>query len=854
MKRNNRKKTQLRNWLKPNPIKEERKYKKNDNPKNSNEESRNAGSNHNLVPNKMMDIDFSTAEEKLRLAALGADHKWATQTPQECEKAPRDLRDKAEIELDSDGECEEKLYLDTKEALKHVNAHSGWSALKDNSDHLVAYLKGIAVQRTLTGHPNVEEAIQKGPENMLEKGLPHLQDEVSEILEKTGKRAGKSLDRRSNYVELGISRNKGPMWETDAMIDEHTWSLRDFGDLLPWRPDEHILIDELKGPIVERNQCLLIHTAAGIVCGNDPVSENALKDVQKLASSFRSQVYKQGKLCLEALGELPHLSSLIRVELRAHAHDVCHKNHDKDNRSLLCFPIKELEHKNIGIVAVSPSFRFTTHAYLSSENSEDWIVLISYRNHMRLAAPPSTEARKKLFLSPATVSFMLGWATLLSGSQDLAMIETKSLERCPHCQLNNIRLPEGMQGSLVGKACIKESHELRKFEIQEPWTEQEASLHGPEGLKAWHQEHESPPLDKQPHIGNGNYQLLKEMIDIIPMPDSPFDQHLWDRIALAGDKLAQGTKSLKTALRAFVSLWRESRSTTTLTIDGMLTFKNLVDDDIFEKGMELATYGVKACSHAPPVRFAQEPYPSVRDEPLKTIEHLWPDLLEGRLFLFSEKSEEFTEYLMETKLTFVEQKDKLRYICDPRAEINERTSSRRHPLLIVPTIPSLLRRILYWKRRYPDIPILLGKRDVRSAFKLIPLSISMFYHAGLRVANYILLYLSLYFGWKGSPGNWGVIATLTLQYIAAHKPENGNTHGPGSFEAFQFVDDGGFDEPALGLRPWLCSKLWEDCVTKCLAKDAINFKKRELEGTFSTKTLMWGCSSILNRKLSLPRG
>ena len=36
-----------------------------------------------------------------------------------------------------------------------------------------------------------------------------------------------------------------------------------------------------------------------------------------------------------------------------------------------------------------------------------------------------------------------------------------------------------------------------------------------------------------------------------------------------------------------------------------------------------------------------------------------------------------------------------------------------------------------------------------------------------------------------------------------------HTHGPESFEAFQFVDDGWFSDPALGTRPWMCVGIWE---------------------------------------------
>ena len=509
--------------------------------------------------------------------------------------------------------------------------------LKHNSDHLVAFLKGTVTQQYLGGNKDIRSSIQKGLDTLAEKGLPHLQGEVAELQRSIDKRSGNSNSHFPFRVELGISTNKGPMWETDAKINGHTWTLWDFGDALPWLPSETILIDDLKGPIIEKNQCLLIHTAAGIICSQGKVDHNTTSDIHKLASSFRTQVYLQGKECFDTIGELPASSPLIHAELRAHAHDVCHKNHDKDNRSLLCFPPIELNNINVGIVAVSPSFRYTTHVYLPNETSQEWVILFSYRNHMRLARPPSDEARSELFLPPTTVSFMLGWATLLAGSRDQVTVETKSLGRCPHCQENCIRLPAGVQGSLVGKACIKESHELRSFEIQDPWTLDEATNFGPDGVLAWHQEEQSPPLDTPPKLNEVQTDLLDKLIASIPLPETPFDQHTWGRISQAGDDLIANTGSLITSAHSFVSAWRKCRKATTLKPEGMNIFRDIVKPDIFAQGMELATFGAKARPHATPIRFRQSPYPSVRDEPIKTIEHLWPELLEGRLFLFSEK-------------------------------------------------------------------------------------------------------------------------------------------------------------------------------------------------------------------------
>ena len=115
----------------------------------------------------------------------------------------------------------------------------------------------------------------------------------------------------------------------------------------------------------------------------------------------------------------------------------------------------------------------------------------------------------------------------------------------------------------------------------------------------------------------------------------------------------------------------------------------------------------------------------------------------------------------------------------------------------------------------------------------------MILYSGLRVANYIMTYLSLYFGWEGAPGNWGVVSSLLMQFVAAHKPTNAHTHGPESFEAFQFVDDGGFAEPALGLRPWMCVGLWERGLRYLLGWEALNRDKKRVEGIYSTESLMW---------------
>ena len=155
--------------------------------------------------------------------------------------------------------------------------------------------------------------------------------------------------------------------------------------------------------------------------------------------------------------------------------------------------------------------------------------------------------------------------------------------------------------------------------------------------------------------------------------------------------------------------------------------------------MDIATYGVKAHGHYHLIRVRQQAYASVNDDPETTASEMRSDLANGRLFLFSTESERFPETLMESKLTFVTQPDitnpgltKTRYISDPRVAVNERVFSENHPSCIVPRHQHVARRLMYCKRRYPGIPVLVSKRDVKSAFKLVPIAICGLAYMGCR--------------------------------------------------------------------------------------------------------------------------
>ena len=251
----------------------------------------------------------------------------------------------------------------------------------------MSYLKGYVLNKHQSWNFEVALTIDEGLDNLILKGLQQLQLKASQIKETRCKRTGKCPALQPDHLKFGISTDKGPMWETNATIGSPQWGILDFGDMLPWSPSDEELIGDLKGPICEKNRCLFVQAAAGLVCENGQVGDNTLNSIRKLASSFRAQSYAQGKQCCDTIGELVDSVPLIHAELRSHAHDLCRAHHDKDNRALLRSTPMELNDFDIGIIAASPSFRCTVHIYHPTQKSTRCINLISYRNHMRLTIP-----------------------------------------------------------------------------------------------------------------------------------------------------------------------------------------------------------------------------------------------------------------------------------------------------------------------------------------------------------------------------------------------------------------------------------------------------------------------------------
>ena len=102
-----------------------------------------------------------------------------------------------------------------------------------------------------------------------------------------------------------------------------------------------------------------------------------------------------------------------------------------------------------------------------------------------------------------------------------------------------------------------------------------------------------------------------------------------------------------------------------------------------------------------------------------------------------------------------------------------------------------------------------------------------------------LLLFVIIFGLRPSPASWGIISTSIMQFPSVHVPANSMPEGTEAYIAFQYVADGTFIEPWLGLRPWKSLSLWERGLGKCLCPSVAHKAKRAIEGNSSTNISFW---------------
>ena len=119
---------------------------------------------------------------------------------------------------------------------------------------------------------------------------------------------------------------------------------------------------------------------------------------------------------------------------------------------------------------------------------------------MRLAVPVRPIDTKGVLERPNSDSRPVGWKYLAQLGNTEVAISSKMLQKCPHCQAPAVRLPPGVEGTVVGKSMVMSEVELRSFQVKRPMNQDTAADYGPEAREAWAGEAKTPPLDLPPVI------------------------------------------------------------------------------------------------------------------------------------------------------------------------------------------------------------------------------------------------------------------------------------------------------------------------------------------------------------------
>eukprot|EP00435_Cladocopium_sp_Y103_P010990 s1238_g2.t2 len=199
-----------------------------------------------------------------------------------------------------------------------------------------------------------------------------------------------------------------------------------------------------------------------------------------------------------------------------------------------------------------------------------------------------------------------------------------------------------------------------------------------------------------------------------------------------------------------------------------------------------------------------------------------------------------------------------RVVHDQRT-VNSATSKYWHPPALQPLHSQVARRIVWAKHRAPGLPVLMAKKDISGAFRLLwvdPADVSLFAgdlpwlpekvfgeekaFGGAPEGDLTVIYLVSSFGFSGSPGEWCMWGRATEEYHRAHQPTSPRRDMSDGFDAKVLVDDCILIEPWVGLRPWVSAEVFEDGVTKLLGSQAVNKEKDEVEGFFKTTQTVWG--------------
>ena len=341
----------------------------------------------------------------------------------------------------------------------------------------------------------------------------------------------------------------------------------------------------------------------------------------------------------------------------------------------------------------------------------------------------------------------------------------------------------------------------------------------------------------------------------------------WARVLQAGDELLVAAGSVKAAAEA---LWSKREE---MGFNNLRGVRERVLDEVLHPDMvsylrSVEEHGMVARHEGKRSRVISGLHPNAKKHLDQVYKQIWKDVKKRRVLVVRKAN----QALQDTISSPFEAVDKMlpdrtvapdkRVVHDQR-QVNMGSDKTWHPPALQPTHQQVARRVLWCRTRYPGIPVLIAKKDIAGAFRLLwvaPEDVPLFAgdlpwqeshmartegderteeDAKVR-EDMTVLYLVSSFGFLGSPGEWTVWGRATEEFHRAHRPGCPRRDGAAGFDCKILVDDAILVEPELGLRPWVSSDCYEAGVKLMLGQEAVNEEKNALEGSFKTEQTIWG--------------
>ena len=350
----------------------------------------------------------------------------------------------------------------------------------------------------------------------------------------------------------------------------------------------------------------------------------------------------------------------------------------------------------------------------------------------------------------------------------------------------------------------------------------------------------------------------------------------WQTIRERGDMLLDLTGTVE---KAAIALWvaREHLGRNNLQGADSEELNGLLHPDHLAYLREVRAQGMPARYQGQRERVATRPHPRARADMGQVYVQLMKDIAKHRVLVAS-ANHPALKHTVSSPFELVPKmlpnrslSTEARLVHDQR-QVNGGTHKDLHPPAAQPTHEQIARRILWLKARYPGVKVVLAKKDVAGAFRLLwadPRDAELF--AGdvpwkpelmgtggeapdlQDLGNLTVIYLVSSFGFSGSPGEWTAWGRATEEVHRNLRPVESRRDGELHFCGKILVDDMVLVEPVIGLRPWVSSEVYEWAVTRLLGEKAINKLKDAEEGCYSNQQTVWGLIIDADtEKMSLP--